>query len=86
MTIKSSILETIGQTPIIRINNIAPEGVEMFVKLEAANPGGSVKDRLALSIIEAEVADLPAAMAEVRARTAELADASATIETLAQLG
>ncbi len=52
MTIKSSILDTIGNTPIIRINNIAPEGVEMFVKLEAANPGGSVKDRLALSIIE----------------------------------
>ncbi|MEM9425137.1 MAG: cysteine synthase A [Pseudomonadota bacterium] len=52
MTIKNSILETIGNTPVIRINNIAPEGVELFVKLEAANPGGSVKDRLALSIIE----------------------------------
>lgn len=52
MTIKTSILDTIGNTPVIRINNIAPDGVEMFVKLEAANPGGSVKDRLALSIIE----------------------------------
>ncbi|MEM9973317.1 MAG: cysteine synthase A [Pseudomonadota bacterium] len=52
MTIKSSILDTIGNTPIIRINKLAPEGVELFVKLEAANPGGSVKDRLALSIIE----------------------------------
>lgn len=52
MAIKTSILDTIGNTPVIRINNIAPEGVEMFVKLEAANPGGSVKDRLALSIIE----------------------------------
>ncbi len=57
MTIKSSILDTIGNTPVIRINNIAPEGVEMFVKLEAANPGGSVKDRLALSIIEAAEKD-----------------------------
>lgn len=57
MAIKSSILETIGNTPIIRINTIAPEGVEMFVKLEAANPGGSVKDRLALSIIEAAERD-----------------------------
>ncbi|MEL7151498.1 MAG: cysteine synthase A [Pseudomonadota bacterium] len=57
MTIKTSILDTIGNTPIIRINNIAPEGVEMFVKLEAANPGGSVKDRLALSIIEAAERD-----------------------------
>lgn len=52
MAIKSSILDTIGNTPIIRINNLAPDGVELFVKLEAANPGGSVKDRLALSIIE----------------------------------
>ena len=52
MTIRNSVLDTIGDTPVIRINNIAPEGVEMFVKLEAANPGGSVKDRLALSIIE----------------------------------
>ncbi len=52
MAPKSSILETIGNTPVIRINALAPEGVEMFVKLEAANPGGSVKDRLALAIIE----------------------------------
>lgn len=52
MTIKNSILDTIGNTPIIRINNIAPDDVEIYVKLEAANPGGSVKDRLALSIIE----------------------------------
>ncbi len=52
MAIKSSILDTIGRTPVIRINHLAPEGVEMFVKLEAANPGGSVKDRLALAIIE----------------------------------
>ena len=52
MAIKSSILDTIGQTPVVRINALAPDGVEMFVKVEAANPGGSVKDRLALSIIE----------------------------------
>ncbi|HJU84749.1 MAG TPA: cysteine synthase A [Holophagaceae bacterium] len=47
----SSILDTIGRTPIVRINRLAPEGVEMFVKVEAFNPGGSVKDRLALAII-----------------------------------
>ncbi len=52
MTIKTSILDTIGDTPVIRVNNIAPEGVEMYVKLEASNPGGSVKDRLARAIIE----------------------------------
>ncbi len=57
MTIKHSILDTIGNTPVIRINSLAPDGVEMFVKLEAANPGGSVKDRLALSIIEAAERD-----------------------------
>ena len=49
--IYNSILETIGRTPIVRINRLAPPGVEMYVKVEAFNPGGSVKDRLALAII-----------------------------------
>ncbi|HTL97764.1 MAG TPA: cysteine synthase A [Holophagaceae bacterium] len=49
--IHSSITDTIGRTPVVRINRLAPEGVEMFVKVEAFNPGGSVKDRLALAII-----------------------------------
>ena len=49
--IHASILDTIGRTPIVRINRLAPKGVEMFVKVEAFNPGGSVKDRLALAII-----------------------------------
>ncbi len=57
MALKNSILDTIGNTPIVRINNIAPDGVEMFVKLESANPGGSVKDRLAKAIIEAAEKD-----------------------------
>ncbi len=57
MTIKNSILDTIGNTPVVRINNLAPEGVELFVKLEATNPGGSVKDRLALAVIEAAEKD-----------------------------
>jgi len=47
-----SILDTIGNTPVIRINNIAPKGVNLFVKMEAFNPLGSVKDRLALGVIE----------------------------------
>ncbi|MGG5142231.1 MULTISPECIES: cysteine synthase A [Alcaligenes] len=51
MTIHHSILDTIGNTPIVKLNNTAPEGVELFVKLESFNPGGSVKDRLALSVI-----------------------------------
>ena len=50
--IHDSILGTVGHTPIIRINRLAPEGVEMYVKVEAFNPLGSVKDRLALGIIE----------------------------------
>ncbi len=49
----SSILETVGRTPIVRINRLAPEGVNLWVKVEAFNPLGSVKDRLALAVIEA---------------------------------
>ncbi len=48
-----SILSTIGNTPVIRINRIGPEGVNLYVKFEAFNPLGSVKDRLALGVIEA---------------------------------
>jgi cysteine synthase len=44
--------QTIGRTPVVRINHLAPEHVTIYVKLEAANPGGSVKDRLALGIIQ----------------------------------
>jgi len=50
--IYQSILETIGNTPIVRINRLAPTGVEMFVKIEAFNPMSSVKDRLAWAIIQ----------------------------------
>jgi len=50
--IYSDISQTIGRTPVVRINHLAPSQVTMYVKLEAANPGGSVKDRLALGIIE----------------------------------
>jgi cysteine synthase A len=48
-----SILATIGRTPVIRINRLAPSGIELYVKAEAFNPMGSVKDRMALSVIEA---------------------------------
>jgi cysteine synthase A len=48
-----SVLDTVGDTPCIRVNNLAPKGVRMYVKAEAFNPAGSVKDRLALNIIEA---------------------------------
>ncbi|MGI9450799.1 MAG: cysteine synthase A [Geminicoccaceae bacterium] len=48
-----NILETVGNTPIVRINKLAPEGVNLYVKIEAFNPLGSVKDRLALGVIEA---------------------------------
>ena len=50
--IHASILDTIGNTPIVRINRLAPPGVEIYVKVEAFNPGSSVKDRLALAIIQ----------------------------------
>ncbi len=47
-----SILETIGDTPHVRVNHLFDEGVEVWTKLERANPGGSIKDRIALSMIE----------------------------------
>jgi cysteine synthase A len=47
-----NILETVGNTPVVRINKLAPDGVNLFVKIEAFNPLGSVKDRLALGVIE----------------------------------
>ena len=49
--IHDSITDTIGRTPIVRINRLAPKGVAMYVKVESFNPGGSVKDRLAIAII-----------------------------------
>jgi len=48
-----NILETIGETPVVRINRLAPPNVTLWVKIEAFNPLGSVKDRLALGVIEA---------------------------------
>jgi cysteine synthase A len=48
-----NILETIGDTPVVRINRLAPANVTLWVKVEAFNPMGSVKDRLALGVIEA---------------------------------
>ncbi len=48
----ANILETIGHTPVVRINKLARPDVRLFVKIEAFNPLGSVKDRLALGVIE----------------------------------
>src|SRR5580765_418534 len=48
----NSILETVGNTPLVRLSKLAPAHVNLYVKLEAFNPMGSVKDRLALGIIE----------------------------------
>ena len=52
-----SILGTVGNTPVVRINKLAPKGVTLYVKVEAFNPLGSVKDRLALGVIEAAERD-----------------------------
>ena len=48
-----NVLDTIGDTPVIRVNNLGPDNVTMYVKAEAFNPAASVKDRLAVNIIEA---------------------------------
>ncbi|MCK6370977.1 MAG: pyridoxal-phosphate dependent enzyme [Gammaproteobacteria bacterium] len=47
-----SVLETIGHTPVVRLARLAPAGVNLYAKLEARNPMGSLKDRLALAVIE----------------------------------
>jgi cysteine synthase A len=57
MPIHQNILSTVGRTPVVRINKLAPAGVNLFVKVEAFNPLGSVKDRLALGVIEAAERD-----------------------------
>ncbi|MBF6022477.1 cysteine synthase A [Lysobacter niastensis] len=49
--IHESILDTIGHTPVVRLHQLAPSHVTLYVKVEAFNPGGSVKDRLAIAII-----------------------------------
>lgn len=50
--VHDSILDTVGGTPVVRLARLAPPGVELYAKLEARNPMGSVKDRLALAVIE----------------------------------
>jgi cysteine synthase A len=52
MTRFANILETVGNTPVVKIGKLAPPGVDLYVKIEAFNPLGSVKDRLALGVIE----------------------------------
>jgi cysteine synthase A len=49
----ASVLDTIGNTPVIRVNNLGPDHVTVYVKAEFFNPAASVKDRLAVNIIEA---------------------------------
>ena len=51
MALYDSILDTIGGTPIVKLNHIAPKHVTLYAKVESFNPGGSVKDRLALAIV-----------------------------------
>ncbi|MFF4365439.1 cysteine synthase A [Streptomyces sp. NPDC001594] len=51
MPLYDSILDTVGRTPIVRLNRLAPAHTSVYVKVEAFNPGGSVKDRLALSVV-----------------------------------
>ncbi len=48
----NNILETIGNTPHVRVNRLYPEAYEVWVKMEKANPGGSIKDRIALQMVE----------------------------------
>ena len=51
MAMHDSILDTIGRTPVVRLQRVAPAHVELYAKIESFNPGGSVKDRLAIAVI-----------------------------------
>ena len=57
MNTYKNILDTIGNTPLVKINKLAPDHVDLYVKVESFNPLGSVKDRLAVGIIEAAEKD-----------------------------
>src|ERR671919_1062978 len=48
----ANILGTVGNTPVVRVSKLAPPHIDLYVKIEAFNPLGSVKDRLALGVIE----------------------------------
>ena len=52
MAVYNDIVETIGETPIVRLNKLPKKGSKVYVKIERGNPGGSIKDRAALSMIE----------------------------------
>ncbi len=52
MTISRSVLELIGRTPMVKTERLDVGCCELFLKLESANPGGSIKDRIGLSMIE----------------------------------
>src|SRR4051794_26033670 len=56
-SIPTSISAHIGRTPMVRLTRLAPEGVELYGKLEAFNPGGSVKDRIGVAMLEAAEAE-----------------------------
>jgi cysteine synthase A len=51
--VATNIAEHVGRTPMVQLTRVAPEGVELFAKLEMFNPGGSVKDRIGIAMIEA---------------------------------
>ena len=57
MTIVNSVLELIGDTPIVRLGKFDTGPCELFIKLESDNPGGSIKDRIAVCMIEAAERD-----------------------------
>src|SRR5688500_20276526 len=52
-----NIAEHVGRTPMVQLTRIAPEDAQVFAKLEMANPGGSVKDRIGVAMIEAAEAE-----------------------------
>jgi hypothetical protein len=80
-----NILDTVGRTPVVRINRLAPNGVTLYVKLEAFNPMASVKDRLALAVIEGKFEEVGAARKGLEGRRLERKGAAKTVLTLNEM-
>ena len=55
--VTSNISDHVGRTPMVRMDRLAPDGIELYGKLESLNPGGSVKDRIGVAMIEAAERD-----------------------------
>ena len=75
VTVASSLLDLIGNTPLVELPRLSPEGVKIYAKLEGQNPTGSIKDRVALAMVDAaELEPGQELLEDLRIRVPELGD------------